>query len=129
MLTIAAEATSSTGAVTITGVDNDVDAADKTVQVQGAAVNSLGVTGPADVELTLEDDDARGVAVSKTDLDIAEGGDGDYTVVLTSEPTGQVTVTPSRRSGDTDVTVSGAVTFTAEELEHGADGDGECGPG
>ena len=112
-LTIAAEATSSTGAVTITGVDNDVDAVDKTVQVQGAAVNSLGVTGPADVELTLEDDDARGVAVSKTDLDIAEGGDGDYTVVLTSEPTGQVTVTPSRSSGDTDVTVSGAVTFTA----------------
>ena len=113
-LSIAAEATSSTGAVTITGVDNDVDAADKTVQVQGAASQHvLGVTGPADVELTLEDDDARGVTVSKTDLDIAEGGDGDYTVVLTSEPTGQVTVTPSRSSGDTDVTVSGAVTFTA----------------
>ena len=113
MLTIAAEATSSTGAVTITGVDNDVDAADKTVQVKGAASNTFGISGPADVELTLEDDDTRGVTVSKTDLDIAEGGDGDYTVVLTSEPTGQVTVTPSRSSGDPDVTVSGAVTFTA----------------
>ena len=113
VLSIAAGVTDSTGAVTITGVDNDVDAVDKTVQVQGAAVNSLGVTGPADVELTLEDDDARGVTVSKTDLDIAEGGDGAYTVVLTSEPTGQVTVTPSRSSGDPDVTVSGAVTFTA----------------
>ena len=44
-----------------------------------------------------------------------EGGDGDYTVVLTSEPTGQVTVTPARRSGDADVTVSGAVTFTADD--------------
>ena len=113
VLTIAAGATDSTGEVTITGVDNDVDAVDKTVQVKGATSNTFGISGPADVELTLEDDDTRGVTVSKTDLDIAEGGDGDYTVVLTSEPTGQVTVTPSRSSGDTDVTVSGAVTFTA----------------
>ena len=29
------------------------------------------------------------------------------------EPTGAVTVTPSRSSGDADVTVSGALTFTA----------------
>ena len=41
VLSIAAGATDSTGAVTITGVDNDVDAADKTVQVQGAAVNTF----------------------------------------------------------------------------------------
>ena len=45
VLTIAAGQTDSTGEVTITGVDNDVDAADKTVQVEGAAVNSLGVIG------------------------------------------------------------------------------------
>ena len=64
------------------------------------------------MELTLEDDDTRGVTVSKSELDIAEGDDGAYTVVLTSEPTGTVTVTPSRSSGDTDVTVSGALTFT-----------------
>ena len=79
--------------------------------------------------LTLEDDDTRGVTVSKSELDIAEGDDGAYTVVLTSEPTGTVTVTPARSSGDTDVTVSGALTFAVERLEHGADGDGECGPG
>ena len=35
VLTIAAGQTDSTGEVTITGVDNQVDAADKTVQVQG----------------------------------------------------------------------------------------------
>ena len=112
VLTIAAGRTASTGTVTVTGVDNDVDAADKTVQVKGAASNTVGTTGPADVELTLEDDDTRGVTVSKSELDIAEGDDGVYTVVLTSEPTGTVTVTPSRSSGDTDVTVSGALTFT-----------------
>ena len=131
VLTIAASQTAGTGEVTITGVDDDVDAADKTVQVQGAAVNSLGVTDPSDVELTLEDDDTRGVTVSKTELDIDEGADGEYTVVLTSEPTGTVTVTPVRSSGDTDVTVSGVLTFTAGDwntpqavtVSAGQDGD------
>ena len=98
--------------MTVTGVDNDVDTADKTVKVKGAASNTVGASGPADVTLTLEDDDTRGVTVSKSDLDIDEGDDGTYTVVLTSKPTGQVTVTPSRSSGDADVTVSGALTFT-----------------
>ena len=112
VLTIAADATSSTGTVTITGVDNDIDAADMTVQVKGAAVNSLDVTAPSDVELTLEDDDTRGVTVSATSLDMSEGDDATYTVVLTSQPTADVTVMPSRSSGDTDVTVSGALTFT-----------------
>ena len=113
VLTIAAESTASTGTVTVTGVDNDLAAADKTVQVKGAAVNDLGVTDPADVELTLEDDDTRGVTVSATALDVDENDTATYTVVLTSQPTGDVTVTPSRESGDTDVTVSGALTFTA----------------
>ena len=112
VLTIAAESTASTGTVTIAGVDNDIDAADKTLQVKGDAVNSLGVTDPADVELTLEDDDTRGVTVSATALDVGEGEDGSYTIVLTSEPTANVTVTPARTSGDADVTVSGALTFT-----------------
>ena len=62
-------------------------------------MNTLGVSGPSDVELTLEDDDARGVTVSETGLDIAEGGGGTYTVVLDSQPTGQVTVTPARSIG------------------------------
>ena len=112
VLTIAADATGSTGTVRIAGVANDVDAPDKTVQVKGAAVNSLGAADPADVELTLEDDDTRGVRVSATSLDIDEGEDATYTVVLASQPTGPVTVTPSRNSGDADVTVSGALTFT-----------------
>ena len=112
VLTIAAGQTASTGAVTVTGVDNDVDTADKTVRVKGTASNTVGTAGPADVALTLEDDDTRGVTVSKTELEIDEGDDGTYTVVLDSQPTGQVTVTPSRSGGDADVTVSGALTFT-----------------
>ena len=33
--------------------------------------------------------------------------------MLESEPTADVTVTPSRSAGDTDVTLSGALTFTS----------------
>ena len=43
--------------MTVTGVDNDIDAPDKTVKIKGAASSTLGVSGPADVELTIEDDD------------------------------------------------------------------------
>ena len=110
-LRIAAGATSSTGTVTITGVNNDVDAANKTVTVKGLAENDVGVTGPSDVTLTLEDDDTRGVTVSETELGVDEGDSNTYTVVLDSQPAASVTVTPSRSSGDTDVTVSGALTF------------------
>ena len=112
VLTIAANATASTGTVTVTAVDNDVDAANKTVQVKGDASNTLGVTDPSNVSLTLEGDDTRGVTLSETELEIDEGDSGTYTVMLDTEPTASVTVTPSRSSGDTDVTVSGALTFT-----------------
>ena len=94
---------------------NGIDAADKTVQVKGAAVNTLGAADPADVELTIEDDDTRGVTVStSTALHIPRG--------RTRRPirwcwprsrAGPVTVTPSHSSGDADVTVSEALTFTA----------------
>ncbi|MCY4559484.1 MAG: Ig-like domain-containing protein, partial [Chloroflexi bacterium] len=72
----------------------------------------LGATDPADVTLTLADDDERGVTVSAGRLSVNEGSTATYTVKLNSQPTASVTVTPSRSSGDSDVTVSGALTFT-----------------
>ena len=112
---IAAGSTSSTGTVTVTGVDNDVDAPDKTVKVKGAASNALGAGAPADKELAIEDDDTRGVTIRPTDLEINEGASGEYSVALTSEPTSAVTVTPSRvAGGDADVQAPGALTFTTE---------------
>ena len=55
----------------------------------------------------------RGVTVSATVLTVTEGSTGAYTVVLDSQPTANVTVTPSR-TGSSDVTFSPAtLTFTA----------------
>ena len=95
--------------MTVTSVNNAVDAADKTVTVSGA-VTASGVTAPAAVTLTIGDDDTRGVTVSGPTLAVTEGGTGSYTVVLDSEPTASVTVTPSS-SDNVDVTVSAALTF------------------
>ena len=53
------------------------------------------------------------VSVSPTKLSIDEGATGTYTVVLDSAPVAEVTVTPARSRGDTDVTVSRSLTFTA----------------
>ena len=54
-LSFAANATDATAGVTITAVDNDVDAPDQTVMVSGATPS--GVTAPGDVMLTITDDD------------------------------------------------------------------------
>ena len=110
-LTIDEGQSSGTAMFTLTPIDDDVDEADETVTVEGStAVGELNVTATT---VTINDNDERGVEVSPTLLTVPEGGDGTYTVILTSQPTGPVTVMPSHGSGDTDVTVSGALTFTA----------------
>ena len=63
-LSFAANATASTGTVTITGVNNTVDAADKTVTVSGT-VTASGVTAPAAVTLTIEDDDPNQLRIQR----------------------------------------------------------------
>ena len=101
-LTIDAGRTSGTATFTLTPVDDDLDEEDEALTVAGtAAVQNLDVTGTT---VTIADNDTRGVLVTSTSLTVPEGGDSTYTVVLESEPTGPVTVTPS--VGDNaDVTV------------------------
>ena len=57
-LTIPAGQTSSSGSVTLTALDNSVPAVNAMVTVSATAVNEVGVTGPADVTLTIVDDEA-----------------------------------------------------------------------
>ena len=107
-LTISAGAISATKTFTLNPTDDDRDEDDESLTIDGS-VTGLSVTATT---VTIEDDDTAGVTVSPATLTVAEGGSSSYTVVLTSKPSGNVTVTPSR-TGSTDVTFSPSpLTFT-----------------
>ena len=84
-LTIPAGERTSTETLTITAVDNAVEAPDKTVTVSGTASNTEGVTGPDSVTLTIEDDD---------------DGEPDYT-----RPTARIIPPPGAQLGPFQVTI------------------------
>ena len=65
-----------------------------------------GVTAgtPSEAVVAIADDDTAGVTVSPTELTVAEGGQETYTVVLDSQPEGNVTVTVNDPADNTDVT-------------------------
>ena len=108
--------------MTIAAVDNDVDAANKTVTVAATATggNAL-VQAPGNQTLTITDDDTRGITVSKATLTLDEADNmatmdadehqGTYTVVLDSEPSGG-TVTIGVASGGTDVATVSPMNLT-----------------
>ena len=100
-LTIPAGETTGTGQVTITAVDNDVDAADRRVSVSATARNSQGVGNPAPVTLTIRDDDELTMALDVSPEAVSE--DAGATLVTVT-----ATVTGTTRLGEArTVTVSG----------------------
>ena len=82
ILSFAANATESTGTVTITAVTNSVDTPDKTIGVKGELSSGVDLRGPADVTLTItDDDDAPQLTLSVSPATIAEdGGEAAVTV-------------------------------------------------
>ena len=116
---IAADATTSTDAVTITGVDNDIDAADNATTVTGAMTNSQGTGSVTGVSVTITDDDAPPM-LSISSPSVVEDNDLMFTVRLNAESGKVVTVayadagTGSATSG-TDYTAltAGTLTFAA----------------
>ena len=92
-LTIPADQTSGTADFTFIPVDDDVDEGDERVWVVGSAdVATLAVSGAEN--LTIIEDDAKGIVLAPSAVSPTEGettGE-QYTVALTSEPTGTVTV-------------------------------------
>ena len=72
-------------------------------------------TTPTTQTINIGDDDTRGATVTPVTLNVNEEGFDEYTVVLTSQPTATVTVTPSTTS--TEVTLSSALMFTASDWE------------
>ena len=94
-LTIAAGAAISTGTVTVTAVDNAVDAADKQVTVSATAVGGNGVANPANATLTLADDETLPMAtLILTPSSISEdGGVSTVTATLSGPSSAAVTLT------------------------------------
>ncbi len=95
-------------------LDNQVQDGDRTftlrlIQRPGSGGHPPTIN-PAVTTITIQDDEVAGIDLSRTTAVVAEGVTGIYTVVLLSQPLGNVTVTPG--SSDTAVaTVSGALTF------------------
>ena len=97
--------------LTITAVQDD-DGDDETVAIRhdssGGDYEAVGL--PA-VAIVVSDDD--GVSISPTSLSLNEGGSDIYTVVLESEPTGTVSITPSSGDGGAATVSPSNLTFTA----------------
>ena len=106
---------------TVTAADDDIDDDGESVALSfGALPEGVAAGSRATASVTLTDDDVRGVTVSVADLSLYEGGSDTYTVVLTSEPTADVTVDLAVAAGVAEVDVSatpGQLTFKAEDWE------------
>ena len=120
-LTIAPGTTSSTGAVTITGVDNDADAPDKTVTVSAAVSGGHGVSAPPSRTLTIADDEgAPTVTLELSPTSISEnGGVANVTASLSGPTSEEVTVAVSASpvspalSGDFTISSNKTLTIAA----------------
>ena len=100
-----------------------VKAAEDNDAINGTATIEFSVSGGDYNEMVIpsmtateSDNDAAGVTINPTALAVAEGDSVKYSVALTTQPSGDVTVAISLASGsDEDVTVSDeSLTFTAE---------------
>ena len=126
-------ANSATATLSVATASDSIDEANSvvtaTVSADTGSPASYSVATPASAMVTVQDNDTRGVKVSATALAVNEGTMGTYTVVLDSQPTANVTVTPSR-TGSSDVTlIARHAHLHGVELEHGAAGDRDGGAG
>ena len=114
-LTIAAGQTASTGTVTITAVNNTVDAPDKQVTVSGDASGGHGAADPANKTLTITDDDdaPSGITLEASPDTVTENG-GVKTVTVTASVNGTTRYAAAK-------TVSVKVGKSADSATEGTD--------
>lgn len=95
--TIAISAGSTTGTVTVTGVNDDYDDDAETVLVDGNGGTNVTESGTQQVTITLTDDDTASFTLSTptNSSQVTEGNvaTSAYTIVLATKPTSTVTVT------------------------------------
>ena len=106
--------------VTITSLDNLVDAADKAVTIThrfsglGSDYHALmNVT----VTVTVIDDDQKGLKISKQSLPVSETGTNSYTVALSSKPQANVSVSVTGHNQDIATVSAAALTFTSSNWD------------
>ena len=103
--------------VTFTSTSDDVDESNETVTLAfGTLPTRVTAGSTASTTVTITDDDTRGVTVSETALTVPEGGMATYTVVLDSQPTGNVTVMVGGASGDVLVDTDSTMTRNQHNL-------------
>ena len=100
ILTIPADRTDSTGTVTVRAVNNNVDAPNKTVTVSATATSSEEVTGPADLTLTIMDDDATPVITTTSPIPVSENETAVATLTASDDDTPSDQLAWSIQSGD-----------------------------
>ena len=123
-LTFVANATTSTGLVTVTAVTNTTDAPDKRVTVSGTASDSLGLTNdPPSLTLTLADDDSAPTAtLSLAPTSVSENGGTSAVSATLSHPSSEAsTVTVQGAAGlytvgtDATITIAAGATTAASD--------------
>ncbi len=89
--------------VTVTVAEDEDMSVDEPVTLTNSARGGGYDERSAEVVVTITENDSAGVTVSPTDVEVDEGESGTYTVVLTAEPSSDVTITVSGASGDVSV--------------------------
>ena len=101
----------STATATVTIVNDDLDETNETFALKAAA----GSIESAAVTVTIQDDDTAGVTVSEDALTVVKGQKKTYTVVLDTQPTSQVTITPTSGTTAVATVAPTARTFTTSD--------------
>ncbi len=87
--------------------DADTTNGSRTITVASTGLPSVNVTATE-----ADNDGAQALVVAPTAVSVPEGGTGSYTVRLQAQPSGNVTVTSTAGTGDTNVTVAAGANLT-----------------
>ena len=104
--------------VHVSVTQNDVDEPDAVdaATVEHRLFPDDGGTGPySPVSISIIDDDAVGVSLSRSSLSVSEGDDATYLVSLTSQPGSDITVDPQSDDPEAATVRPRSLTFTAED--------------
>ena len=103
--------------VTVTGMD-DGDGDDETVTVSHGVSGYATLTAAAAMTVTVTDDDTPGVSVERTSMSPVEGETASYTLTLSTQPAGPVTITPTSSGDSGALSVSPtSLTFTPSDWD------------